>query len=521
MSSLVVRERILAIATRLGVAPQLRGLNRALRRRIRPPLDVVIAARTEGKALFERLRGEIAKQGIPAFFGGGGKHGDARLHLRDIDAPRLHALLRSLDRAPGKLRFKIGDEARPIEDLPDNLEESYDLLVEEFACPDVDPKLNFVSVINVDIWRPLVNYSSEALYDAGRPNIHCSRIQKTTLDRFVNEGRDLDQEPTKDVYQPDFEVDVVYTWVDGDDPEWIRRKEARARSLGRTLEAAPRPAASRSLLAERYRNRNELLYSLRSVDQFAPFVRKIWLVTDGQVPAWLKPSSRLAVVDHKEIFRRKDMLPSFNSSAIETQLHHIDGLAEHFIYFNDDVFLGNQCSIGDFFTECGYLRYIASSQRVNEHDVDSEREEYLVADRNANLILKRDLGVVGRVVMQHVPHPTRRSLLFDLEKRFQAEFDACASQPFRSVKDLRPISFMQYPYAVSLGKAVSGVLSHRYLALWKENIDVQLDGVRYNRRWKTFCINDVGVRPEREQWVNDAVREFLKAYFPVKSQFEI
>ena len=103
----------------------------------------------------------------------------------------------------------------------------------------------------------------------------------------------------------------------------------------------------------RFISRDELRYSLRSVHLFAPWVRNIYLVTSGQVPAWLDldhPGVR--VVPHDEIMPA-DALPTFNSHAIETSLHHIPGLAEHWLYFNDDFFLGRPIRPEALFSPAG------------------------------------------------------------------------------------------------------------------------------------------------------------------------
>lgn len=127
-----------------------------------------------------------------------------------------------------------------------------------------------------------------------------------------------------------FPIDVVYTWVDGNDPAWRRRRSAY--DGGYHAESAN---------AARYISRDELRYSLRALEQNAPWVRHVHLVTDGQRPAWLNDSHpRLTVVDHSEIFADPAALPTFNSHAIESRLHHIKGLSEHFLYLNDDMFLG-------------------------------------------------------------------------------------------------------------------------------------------------------------------------------------
>lgn len=82
-------------------------------------------------------------------------------------------------------------------------------------------------------------------------------------------------------------------------------------------------------------------YSLRSLEANAPWIRHIYIVTNGQVPSWLDTSNpRVSIVPHDAIFANRSVLPTFSSLAIEFNLHRIPGLSETFLYFNDDVFLG-------------------------------------------------------------------------------------------------------------------------------------------------------------------------------------
>src|SRR5690554_5980151 len=60
------------------------------------------------------------------------------------------------------------------------------------------------------------------------------------------------------------------------------------------------PASSND---ERFINRDELKYSLRSVWLYAPFVRHIYIVTVGHRPEWLDTDSgKVTIVPHREIF---------------------------------------------------------------------------------------------------------------------------------------------------------------------------------------------------------------------------
>src|SRR5690606_13520715 len=143
---------------------------------------------------------------------------------------------------------------------------------------------------------------------------------------------------------------VVYTWVNSGDPAW----QAAHRRYSGEFEVH-NPSANN---AERYIDREELRYSMRTLWMFAPFVRNIYLVTADQRPAWLVDHPRVTLVSHREIFPDPDMLPTFNSHAIESCLHRIPGLSEHFIYLNDDVFLGREVSAHDFFTMAGLPKEI-------------------------------------------------------------------------------------------------------------------------------------------------------------------
>ena len=52
--------------------------------------------------------------------------------------------------------------------------------------------------------------------------------------------------------------------------------------------------------------------------------------------------------DARGDIRESDALPTFNSHAIELNLHRIPGLAPAFLYFNDDFFLGQRAFPDDF-----------------------------------------------------------------------------------------------------------------------------------------------------------------------------
>lgn len=159
-------------------------------------------------------------------------------------------------------------------------------------------------------------------------------------------------------------VDVVYTWVNGTDPRWKREKEFWHKHWIASLTGQPLPkwdddtskikGKDDSNSDNRFRDNEELRYSLRSLEKYAPWVRHIYVVTDGQIPAWLDiESPRISIVAHRDIFQDKTHLPVFSSPAIEWSLDNIPGLSEWFLYFNDDVFLGSHVHPEDFVSQRG------------------------------------------------------------------------------------------------------------------------------------------------------------------------
>jgi len=133
-------------------------------------------------------------------------------------------------------------------------------------------------------------------------------------------------------------IDFVILWVDGNDPKWLEEKN-------KYLNDKKMLTAS----ASRYRDWDNLQYWFRGVEKFAPWVNNIYFITWGHVPSWLNINHpKLKIVNHKDYLDEKN-LPVFNSNAIELEMHKITGLSEHFVAFNDDMFIINNVEESDFF----------------------------------------------------------------------------------------------------------------------------------------------------------------------------
>ena len=140
------------------------------------------------------------------------------------------------------------------------------------------------------------------------------------------------------------DIDIVYLWVDGNDPAWQAKKDA---FVGKTDESNPINCEGR------YANNDELKYSLRSIEMYAPWIRNVFIVTDNQVPEWLDTSNpQIKIIDHRDLLPER-CLPCFNSSLLEKYLYRIPGLAERFIFSNDDMLLNKPVSSGVFFASDG------------------------------------------------------------------------------------------------------------------------------------------------------------------------
>ncbi len=144
----------------------------------------------------------------------------------------------------------------------------------------------------------------------------------------------------KEQFGTNEKIDFVVAWVDGSDPDWIAERNKYDEKKDIKFQD------DRDC---RYRPWDSLRYLFRGIEKFAPWVNKVYFVTWGHTPIWLnKECENLIIVRHDEFIPDK-YLPTFNAAPIEFNLHRIKGLSEHFVYFNDDMFLIRPTLMTDFF----------------------------------------------------------------------------------------------------------------------------------------------------------------------------
>lgn len=226
----------------------------------------------------------------------------------------------------------------------------------------------------------------------------------------------------------------------------------------------------------------ELRYALRSLATYAPWIRRVHLLTDAGAPPWLDTAHPgLTVVGHREVFADPTALPTANPRAVESQLHHIDGLAEHFLYFGDHLFLGAEAVPEDFFAANGLTKFFLSD---------------------------------AREPLRHAPHPLRRSVLAEIEREFTDRHAATAAHRVPCRDDLAIPGSLYPHYATHTGRAAAATL--RYA-----DVDPAASGAHAVLRGLLAARDRAVIRVAGEAGASEVLRSFLEAYFPVPSAYEL
>tara|TARA_Y100001970_G_scaffold45807_1_gene57590 strand:+ start:217 stop:1218 length:1002 start_codon:yes stop_codon:yes gene_type:complete len=327
-------------------------------------------------------------------------------------------------------------------------------------------------------------------------------------------------------------IDIVYTWVNGNDPNWLNKKESFINQNPNILEN------KRVNSKERFFNNDELKFSLRSVQKYAKWINNIYIITDNQKPEWLNLAHpKIKLIDHREIFD-EEYLPCFNSSAIETSLHKIKELSNYFLFFNDDLFLGRETSMGDFFKD-NSPKLFSGKENISIQDLHKKerKNEFQYAIHNARLAIYRKYNFFCGFNLRHGIKVLDKNSLSELEIIFSNEFKATRFNRFRNSSDIHVMSLYAY-YLVAQGlnqKHYLKVLRRdlfrykiNYLRKDRDHMFVPLSTLsikKINSKFSAikkytplmFCIND---GPNVSDSKRDIVKIFLKEFYPNKSAFE-
>jgi hypothetical protein len=308
-------------------------------------------------------------------------------------------------------------------------------------------------------------------------------------------------------------IDVVYTWVDGSNPKFQADLD-KYRAL-EVNEEDPFISGKR-----RFRNSDELRYSLRSLESNAPWVNRIFLVTGGQVPAWLNlKHPRIRLVNHSDIFPDLSHLPTFNSLSIEMHMHRIRGLSNNFLYFNDDMFLGRPIDRSDFLYNDGVQKV-----RIEEWMLpDSLKEGDLVARCLSfnHQLLKQKYGDCHFFSPAHAPCLYNREDIGKVQEEWQNEFAVGSAIRFRTAK--RVTLRILYPHYQAASKRAKYVLEPRenyVFVKFNEPLEKTINTLSEIKKIRPmfFTINDDWDGPCEIK--DSMIQNFLQDYFPKPSSFE-
>lgn len=328
------------------------------------------------------------------------------------------------------------------------------------------------------------------------------------------------------------DIDFVITWVDMNDPKWQAKFSKYSQNKNNTKNGVSKA---------RFRDNGFLKYWFRGVETFAPWVRKVHFVTDGQKPEWLDANNpKIHLVNHAD-FIPAQFLPTYNSVVIERYIHKIPGLSEHFVYFNDDFYLINHVATERFFQNglpCDiavfdynpswsqwYKRIKNNIRIINRHFNKKE-----VMDRHHDKWFNKSYGLKARwnyflkyydkFVTLRVPHnaqPYLKSTFEEVWAVAEKELTETSVNKFRALTDYTPELFRTWQICRGNFTPYNTYKDTKMFPLMVR--PKQAIKAIYQQSYTLICLNDnVHIRNYDQviSDINDAFRHIL----PEKSSFE-
>ena len=326
-----------------------------------------------------------------------------------------------------------------------------------------------------------------------------------------------------------FDIDIVVPWVDGGDPKWQEEKKKYKPSYGSDDNI------------NRYRDWGLLPYWFRAVEKYAPWIRRIHFVTWGHIPPWLNTENeKLHIVKHID-FIPEQYLPVFSCNPIELNMHRIEGLAEHFIYANDDFLFNAPCSPEDYFKDgkpvdiameipfrfmCGQIDHIAGNNMfiINKH---FNKKEVELGNKNIWFSPKAPKAALKNLYMLpcigfsafYNPHTMQPFLKSTLEEVWQAEgeklTETCYNR-FRTGEDVTQWLFRYWQMVT--GKIVQSEKPRgKFFSIGRDNKLIE-DAI-LGHTYKDICLSDDDVNYDFEKEQSFLI-SLLSQTLPEKSQYE-
>ena len=291
-------------------------------------------------------------------------------------------------------------------------------------------------------------------------------------------------------------MDIVITYVDGNDPVWKQDYEKYTNV---------------PVMQKRFRDWGTLKYLLRGIEVNMPFIRNVFLVVShpSQVPQWVD-KSQLKIVLHKDIIP-EEYLPTFNCNPIEMHLHRIEGRDEEYLYFNDDLYPLATCRPEDFFREgkgvLGFSRHFLVSGM------------YKKICRNSDTHARKALGLKPSfcfVRPQHTCTPMFKSECEQLYSILEQDILASLTR-VRTSGNLNQYLFLDYQ--LYKGRMINEKISNKHYSVAVASPE-KLKSFILSPPRNLMCVNDVRLSEERYLKLRSAMIEAFELKFPQKSRFE-
>lgn len=311
-------------------------------------------------------------------------------------------------------------------------------------------------------------------------------------------------------------IDIVLPWVDGEDPSWLKEYQKYAR-----LEYGD----SRAI---RYRDFGTLKYIFRGFEKFMPWINKIFFITCGQVPEWMNVSHpKLELISHSDYIPAQ-YLPTFNSHTIELNLHRINNLSEHFIYFNDDTYIVDNIKPSRFFKDgrpCDIYGLNALQPVTNAtHYLISNilcinnkfnKQKVIANNWTKWFSLKNGVGLLRTMLLlpfpyftgfidPHQPNSFLKSTLNTVWELYGDEMDATCRCRFRKANNLNQYIFRYYQLVKGISIPKNVFKTSKMVPLNDSNVDYAIKEIKMQNK-KLLCINDSNLEnfeSTREQIIN-------------------
>jgi hypothetical protein len=321
-------------------------------------------------------------------------------------------------------------------------------------------------------------------------------------------------------------IDIVYLWVDGNDPVWRKKRQ---NSLGQLNANNRNSIAKYGNVEGRFRDNDELRYSLRALERYFPDCGHVYIVTDAQTPAWLRnsanDSAQVTIIDHKHLIPA-NKLPTFDSANIESYIHHIPNLSERYFYLNDDVFFGSPMDVSHWFSQDDICVGWSDDLPVSNEGLQPDATALENACRlSIQWLQAHNMGVANYThtyrTFAHSPRPMLKSMLFALETEAADLFAAVRSTVFRAWDKPTIVSDFVLRWALANGRATVRDYSHIYLSTGDIKTAADLESfVAADGQLDFFCINDTTDDADNLDPRLAMVQAALQTMFPKASRYE-